>query len=311
MKYRFKLPKDSIIIKNTGVADLEKSTRDDSKKTNFLLAYYAEPLFPKVSRLATNKLTETLKKKNLLENFQNDGINKPSIETKRVTAKNFRRNFQLNQIYGYEKDYFRPSRRLRKQNENYYLGSSAFNVKRKLFRVPKTTVRYDRQVVGMVKKYLQHYHRENSIIEMNPNTGEISFVVRNENNPVLKKYTKTLNKPEGYLYLNFSKKNLFVTLTDAHGNCIKKLSSGAEGLKRREKQKPFAVRLLVGKIAKDIVSKGISSITIIFNPNNTYQRWRLKPAMITLERAGVLIKRVQRKVVQQHGGCRKKKSRRI
>ena len=35
----------------------DKSVKDDSDKTNFLLAYYADPLFPKVSRLATNKLT--------------------------------------------------------------------------------------------------------------------------------------------------------------------------------------------------------------------------------------------------------------
>ena len=76
-------------------------------------------------------------------------------------------------------------------------------------------------------------------------------------------------------------------------------------------KKPFAVRLLVGKIAKDILSNGISGVTIIFNPDNTYQRWRLKPAMLTLEKEGILIHRVQRRIVQQHGGCRRKKSRRI
>ena len=47
-----------------------------------------------------------------------------------------------------------------------------------------------------------------------------------------------------------------------HMEIVLNLSGGGEGLKRREKQKPFAVRLLVGKIAKDILSKGSRGIIL-------------------------------------------------
>ena len=313
MKYQFKLSKDSIKIKNSGLVDLDKSVKDDSEKTNFLLAYYADPLFPKVSRLATNKLTTNLKNKSILKAAEDIDGNTPVMEINKLTAKNFRRNFQLNHIYDYEKDYFKTSWKLRikREDEDFFLGTSSLNVRKKLFRIPKTTLRYDREIVSMAKRYLEYYHEQNSIIETNPETGEVSFILKNENNSIMKEYNKNLTKPEGYLHVNFSKKNLFVTLTDPYGNCIKKLSGGGEGLKRRDKQKPYAVRLLVGKIAKEIVSKGFRGIDIIFNPNNTYQRWRLKPAMITLESEGILVNHIHRKIVQQHGGCRKKKSRRI
>ena len=47
MKYQFKLSKNSIKIKNSGLVDLDKSVKENSQKNNFLLAYYADPLFPK------------------------------------------------------------------------------------------------------------------------------------------------------------------------------------------------------------------------------------------------------------------------
>ena len=240
MKYRFKLSKDSIQVKNTGLVNLESEAKVDSKKTNFLLDYYADPLFPKVSRLNTNKLTKILKKISVLKDIEDDQDSIPSMETNKLTARNFRRNFQLNHIYGYGEDYFKTSRRQTKESEDFFLGTSSLNVRKKLFRTPKTTLRYDRQIVEMTKKYLKHYYGENAAVEMDPTTGEISFMSSKQaNNPVMKKYTKDLTKSEAYLYIHFSKKNLFVTLTDADGNCIKKTSSGAEGLKRREKQKTF------------------------------------------------------------------------
>ena len=104
MKYQFKLSKDSIKIKNSGLVDLDKSVKDDSEKTNFLLAYYADPLFPKVSRLATNKLTTNLKNKSILKAAEDIDGNTPVMEINKLTAKNFRRNFQLNHIYDYEKE---------------------------------------------------------------------------------------------------------------------------------------------------------------------------------------------------------------
>ena len=58
----------------------------------------------------------------------------------------------------------------------------------------------------MAKRYLEYYHEQNSIIETNPETGEVSFILKNENNSIMKEYNKNLTKPEGYLHVNFSKR---------------------------------------------------------------------------------------------------------
>ena len=34
--------------------------------------------------------------------------------------------------------------------------------------------------VSMAKRYLEYYHEQNSIIETNPETGEVSFILKNE-----------------------------------------------------------------------------------------------------------------------------------
>ena len=43
------------------------------------------------------------------------------METNKLTAKNFRRNFQLNHIYDYEKDYFKPlETKKKREDEDFF-----------------------------------------------------------------------------------------------------------------------------------------------------------------------------------------------
>mgnify|MGYP003326205447 CR=1 FL=1 len=309
IEYRLKLSKSAIQFKDQGNFTLNKSVNLTEKiKTNFILNYYADPLFTKVSRLNIEKLNNKLK---LINNSQTslDGIEifKTKLK-KKLRSRNLLKNVQLSNIYNYEKEYFKTSGSFK---TNQFIGSQALSVKKKSSRTLNTNLRYDTQIVEMVKSHLNYYYTENYSLELNNQTSETKFIMNNENTKQMKQYNQGLKNSEGYLYVHFSKKNLFLTLTDVSGNCIVYLSSGAEGLKRREKQKPFATRLLTNKISKIAKLKNIDNISIIFNPNNRYQRWRIKPIMRTLETFGLTIKRVQRKVVQAHGGCRKKKSRRI
>jgi len=322
-QYRLKLSKNAIRFKKQGSFTLTESSDLSSKiKSNFLINYYADPLFTKVSRLNVEKLNSILKEENLTRKVNGNQNNlkanlKGKLKSTDVNSRDFRKKFQLNNIYDYEKEYFRISYWQKKKNlannsKDYFKGSSAFGVKKKASRrFLKTTLRRDKQIVDMVKRHLNFYYENNFSVKLNEESNDSIFVSENVSDSVMKSYSQGLKSSEAYLYANFSKKNLFFTLTDMSGNCIRSISSGAEGLKRREKQKPFATRILANKMAKTIISKDINNITIIFNPNNRYQRWRIKPIMRTLETAGISISRVQRKVVQQHGGCRKKKSRRI
>ena len=142
-------------------------------------------------------------------------------------------------------------------------------------------------------------------------TDEVMFTPSNPNDPQLKKERKNANKLNGYLYLRLTRRNMFLTLTDIEGNCIVTKSGGAGGFVRRQRQNAFAARQLAREVADIAKSKNFKNITIIFTPFNRIQRWRIKPVMQTLERSGLSIIRVQRKIVQPHGGCRKKKARRL
>jgi small subunit ribosomal protein S11 len=311
INYRLKLPKNAIKFKKIGNFTLDKFSNFTNKKSqNFLLDCYSEPLFTKISRLNVDKLSNILKEPNDLQKVSDKKDSFKKIMRNKLTAKNFQRNSNLNQIYNYEKEYFKTSWQT-KANKDIFLGSPAFNVKKKSSRLPKTNLRYEKKIAEMIKMHLNHYYSENFSVDLDPKVNEISFFPTNKNSSQLKAYQQSLKDSSGYLYVNFSKKNLFLTLTDLSGNCIVYLSSGAEGLKRREKQKPFATRILTNRISKVAKSKNINKLIIIFNPNNRYQRWRIKPVIRTLELRGILIERVQRKIVQAHGGCRKKKSRRI
>jgi len=315
--YRLKLSKNAIKFKNTGNFTLNKSSDFSKKKSgNFLLDYYSEPLFTEVSRSGLNKLNYLLKSleekgSNSKENF----ISYEGMSSGLTPKKNINMGFHLNQIYDYDKENLqKTSHRVESKKKDIFFGSDGYSVKRKSSLRPfnvRTNQRYEKQVSGMMREYLSHYFKTGFSVLLNDEGNEASFLPRNARDPQIKAYDQSLKDLNGYLYVNFSKKNQFFTLTDSSGNCIKYLSSGAEGLKGRDKQKPFATRLLAKKISKIAHAKKIKKLTIIFNPNNRYQRWRIKPVMRTLELQNILIECVQRKVVQAHGGCRKKKSRRI
>jgi ribosomal protein S11 len=315
--YRLKLSKDTIKLKKKGNFTLNKSldSSEEEVRFNFLLNYYGDSLFTKLSRLHIDKLSEILRIRNLdklIEASKKKDILKKRPRNKvKLTAKSFQRNFQLNSIYDYERYYFKTSWGEDNDREDRFRGSPAFSVRKKLGLSPKTNLRHGKHVAQMINMHLNYYYTEKFCVQLNEEADEISFVPKDANHQEMKNYSQSLKASDGYLYVNFSKKNLFLTLTDFSGNCIRYLSSGIVGLKRREKQKPHATRLLTDKIAKVARLKNIINLTIIFNPNNRYQRWRIKPIMRTLEMQNILIKRVQRKVVQAHGGCRKKKSRRI
>ena len=297
-------------------SQLDKSKNSSSSVKNgegstFLINYYSRPLFNKASRLNVEQLTELLKEKTKEDFLKNNQDAFTLDMRKKLSNKDFPRDSILQSIYAYEEEYFKKAYKYRSGKNESFNGSLSYNIKTKFFRDPKTTLRYESEMVDMVKNHLFYYYKNNYKLSTEQDSDEIVFTPSNDLDPALKDYQKSINNKEGYLYINFSKRNLFLTLTDMNGNCIKNISSGSEGFKRRERQRPFAARQLAVRIAREAVSNKYTSLILILNPHNRRQRWRLKPIMQTLELQGIRILRVQRKVVQAHGGCRKKKSRRI
>ena len=115
-QYRLKLPRKAIKIKKEGNFTLDKSSNfSDKIKSNFLIRYYSDPLFTKVSRFHVNKLNNILKKNTISNEIDIEENINEKIDRNKLTSKNFRKKFQLNHIYGYEKEYFRiPRWKIRK-----------------------------------------------------------------------------------------------------------------------------------------------------------------------------------------------------
>ena len=71
----------------------------------------------------------------------------------------------------------------------------------------------------MVKRYLNYYGK--ILVSLEEKIIKMEFVPVNGISPDMKFYLQSLKTSDGYLYANFSKKNLFLTLTDNLGNCIR------------------------------------------------------------------------------------------
>jgi len=311
LNHQLKLPKNAIKIKELRDFTLpELPTRSEKVKFNYLTEYYADPLFTDAAKLQTAKLTEVLKQTTNTRKVEEAATEIKSVSRDTLSAEELQKTFQLEHIYNHEIEYFKPKKR-HHFKYNLFLGSAAYQVRKKTARSPKSTLRQKKFRLDMLRAHLGLYHERGYIVSFDPMTDEVIFTPSNLNNPQLKKERNNAKKLDGYLYIRLTRRNMFLTLTDVEGNCIVTKSGGAGGFVRRQRQNAFAARQLargVGDIARN---KNFKNITIIFTPFNRIQRWRIKPVMQTLERSGLSIIRVQRKIVQPHGGCRKKKSRRL
>ena len=311
LNYRLKIPKDAIKVKDSRDLTLpELPTRSEKPQLNYLTEYYADSLYTKEARILADKLTDILKRTNQTQMVQKDSLELKSISRENLSAEEFQKTLQLENIYGYESEYFKSKKR-RHFKYNLFLGSTTYQVRKKTVRSPKSTVRQKKFRLDMLRAHLALYHERGDIVSFDPQTDEVSFTPSNPNSPQSKLARKNANKLEGYLNVRLTRRNILLTLTDVEGNCIVTKSGGSGGFLRRQRQNAFASRQLAREVADIAMNKNYKKITIIFTPFNRIQRWRIKPIMQTLERRGLLIMRVQRKIVQPHGGCRKKKSRRL
>ena len=308
---RLKLPKNAIKIKELRDFTLpELSTRSEKVQFNYLTEYFADTLFTDAARLQTLKLTEVLKQTNNTQKLNEVDTELKSVSRDTLSAEELQKTFQLDHIYQHESEYFKPKKR-RHFKYNLFLGSDAYQARKKSARSPKSTLRQKKFRLDMLRAHLGLYHERGYTVSFDPITDEVGFTPSNLNDPRLKRERKNAKKLNGYLYLRLTRRNMFLTLTDVEGNCIVTRSGGAGGFVRRQRQNAFAARQLAREVADIARNKNFKYITIIFTPFNRIQRWRIKPVMQTLERRGLSIIRVQRKIVQPHGGCRKKKSRRL
>lgn len=120
-----------------------------------------------------------------------------------------------------------------------------------------------------------------------------------------RKTTKNLNK--GAAYIQASKGNTIITITDDAGNTVAWSSSGAQGFKGSQQKTPFAAQKaaeVAGRAAREL---GLKSVDVyVKGPGNG--RESAIRALQTAELEVTMIKDVS---PIPHNGCRPPKRRRI
>lgn len=120
-----------------------------------------------------------------------------------------------------------------------------------------------------------------------------------------RKSTKNLNK--GAAYIQASKSNTIVTITDDAGNAIAWSSSGSVGFKGSKQKTPFAAQQAAETAAKAAREQGLKSVDVyVKGPGNGRES-----AIRALQTAELEITMIKDVSPIPHNGCRPPKRRRI
>ena len=76
----------------------------EKPQLNYLTEYYADSLFTKEARVLADKLTEVLKRTNQARMVQEDSLELKSISRENLSAEEFHKTLQLEDIYGTKKN---------------------------------------------------------------------------------------------------------------------------------------------------------------------------------------------------------------
>ena len=109
----------------------ELSTRSEKPQLNYLTEYYADSLFTRIARVLADKLTEVLKRTNQARMVQDRFFKLNLFLVINLSAEEFNKTLQLEDIYDYEEEYFKPKKR-RHFKYNLFLGSNAYQVRKKI-----------------------------------------------------------------------------------------------------------------------------------------------------------------------------------
>lgn len=123
------------------------------------------------------------------------------------------------------------------------------------------------------------------------------------------KKTKKVRKnvPHAVVHILCSLNNTLVTVTDPEGNAIARSSAGSSGFKGTRKSTPYASQIASENAMKDAVTYGIQTVDIYMKGIGVGRDQSLRG----IASSGVDILTIEDITSIAHGGCRKKKGRRV
>lgn len=126
---------------------------------------------------------------------------------------------------------------------------------------------------------------------------------------IVKKKKKTSKKvSKGKAYVKATYNNTIVTLTDGDGNALSWASAGVAGFKGPKKATPYAAqiisRIAVGKAREDY---GLSEVDVFVKGVGPGR----ESAIRSLNNNGLIVTSIKDQTPIPHGGCRKRKPRRV
>lgn len=124
---------------------------------------------------------------------------------------------------------------------------------------------------------------------------------------VKEKSLKTLDNPNGKIYITATFNNTLVTVTDSKGNTIAWGSSGRSGFKGARKSTPYAATTAVEDVAKKALEVGIKNVEVYIKGPG----FGRDAALRGLKNTGLSISLIADITPIPHNGSRAKKKRRV
>lgn len=114
--------------------------------------------------------------------------------------------------------------------------------------------------------------------------------------------------PHGRVCIDASANNTIVTVTDLEGNALGWSSSGACGFKGTRKSTPYAAQVAAEKAMEKVGVYGLEKLDIVVNGIGVGRDQAIRGLQT---QSNVEILSITDRTGVPHGGCRKRKSRRV
>lgn len=119
-----------------------------------------------------------------------------------------------------------------------------------------------------------------------------------------KKHTKHIGK----LYINIKSNNIIFTATNKKNNVLFVVSSGMAGFKKAKRSSLYAVEVTTEYVIKKISQFNLGKFFLYLKGANRKKR---RTCILLLKKAKLFFFKIKDITPIAHGGCRKKKSRRL
>ncbi len=115
------------------------------------------------------------------------------------------------------------------------------------------------------------------------------------------------NKQLGYIYIQSTRNNTIITLTDSSGNTKNCVSAGSIGFKNSRKSTSYAAQAATEKLILNTFQLGFNSIIVIMKGLG----YGKQSSVRAIYKSGLKVIKIEDRTSLPHNGCRPSKKRRI